>query len=89
LRIAGAACPTRSASSGSTTSPTHSLPPLTTVHQDFGEVGRRAVARLIAMLEGDDADGVDGGARGAPAAGVEPWLVVRGSTAPRGGEETM
>jgi DNA-binding LacI/PurR family transcriptional regulator len=67
----------------------HSLPPLTTVHQDFGEVGRRAVARLIAMLEGDDADGVDGGARGAPAAGVEPWLVVRGSTAPRGGEETM
>jgi DNA-binding LacI/PurR family transcriptional regulator len=74
----------------------HSLPPLTTVHQDFEEVGRRAVARLMALLDGDAA-GIDRarsrGARDArPADGgrstrgsVEPWLVVRASTAvPRG-----
>jgi DNA-binding LacI/PurR family transcriptional regulator len=51
----------------------HSLPPLTTVHQDFEEVGRRAVARLIGLLDGPAAESPTG---------VEPWLVVRGSTAP-------
>jgi DNA-binding LacI/PurR family transcriptional regulator len=52
----------------------HSLPPLTTVHQDFEEVGRRAVARLLALLDG----------AGEPALGdpVAPRLVVRASTAP-------
>jgi len=89
----------------------HSLPPLTTVHQDFEEVGRRAVARLLAVLEGDAVDGFARTPRpagGAPAIRaksatdamataaaadapdvaaradtepVEPWLVVRRSTA--------
>jgi DNA-binding LacI/PurR family transcriptional regulator len=51
----------------------HSLPPLTTVHQDFDEVGRRAVARLVALLADEPEPA------GEP---VVPWLVVRGSTAP-------
>jgi DNA-binding LacI/PurR family transcriptional regulator len=52
----------------------HSLPPLTTVHQDFEEVGRRAVHALVARLEGRDADG--------ESVAVVPELVVRQSTAP-------
>jgi DNA-binding LacI/PurR family transcriptional regulator len=52
----------------------HSLPPLTTIHQDFEEVGRRAVAALIQLL--------DAGAEVA-ADPIVPTLVVRGSTAPR------
>jgi DNA-binding LacI/PurR family transcriptional regulator len=50
----------------------HSLPPLTTVHQDFEEVGRRAVSALVARLEG----------RGLESAvpTVAPTLVVRAST---------
>lgn len=51
----------------------HTCPPLTTIHQDFTEVGRRSVATLIAEISG------------APAAAplpVEPWLVERDSTAP-------
>jgi len=51
----------------------HSLPPLTTVHQDFEEVGRRAVRDLVARLEGRDADG--------GSVPVTPELVVRASTA--------
>jgi DNA-binding LacI/PurR family transcriptional regulator len=51
----------------------HSLPPLTTVHQDFEEVGRRAVSDLVARLEGRDPD--------PPAPTVTPTLVVRASTA--------
>lgn len=51
----------------------HSLPPLTTVHQDFEEVGRRAVRALVGRLEGRDAD--------VPAVAVTPELVVRRSTA--------
>jgi DNA-binding LacI/PurR family transcriptional regulator len=50
----------------------HTLPPLTTVHQDFEEVGRRAVAHLLAELEGAPAG---------PDAPIAPWLVERGSTA--------
>lgn len=50
----------------------HSLPPLTTVHQDFEEVGRRAVSDLVARLEGRDPE---------PAGPtVAPTLVVRSST---------
>jgi len=55
----------------------HSLPPLTTLHQDFEEVGRRAVARVLAQLEGTAPDA--GADAGAP---IDPWLVERGSTAP-------
>lgn len=50
----------------------HLRPPLTTVHQDFAAVGDRAVASLVARLEG----------RAVPAAAaIAPRLVVRGSTA--------
>jgi DNA-binding LacI/PurR family transcriptional regulator len=48
-------------------------PPLTTVHQDFTTVGRRAIAVLTAVLQGDEL----------PAGGLLPApLVVRASTAP-------
>jgi DNA-binding LacI/PurR family transcriptional regulator len=58
----------------------HSRPPLTTVHQDFETVGRRAVERLVALIEGADS-GDAGPARGGVGAAqfVEPWLVVRES----------
>jgi DNA-binding LacI/PurR family transcriptional regulator len=51
----------------------HCLPPLTTVHQDFEEVGRRAVDDLVARIEGRVPD--------AAALTVIPSLVVRSSTA--------
>jgi DNA-binding LacI/PurR family transcriptional regulator len=50
------------------------LPPLTTVRQDFGELGRRAVQLLMERIVG-----------GQPVQSVlpiAPDLVVRGSTAP-------
>ena len=46
------------------------LPPLTTVRQDFRELGRRCVARLVAEIEGSELD------FGAP---VAPVLVRRDS----------
>ena len=46
-------------------------PGLTTVHQDFTEVGLRTVAMLISAMNGEVP---------APASPVEPWLVVRAST---------
>lgn len=49
------------------------IPPLTTVRQDFEEVGRRAIDLLIAKVEGS--------APGEDHQLVEPELVVRGSTA--------
>jgi DNA-binding LacI/PurR family transcriptional regulator len=51
----------------------HSLPPLTTVRQDFGEVGRRAVQHLAQVLDGER-DAV------APIEQVTPRLVIRDST---------
>jgi DNA-binding LacI/PurR family transcriptional regulator len=49
-------------------------PPLTTVHQDFTELGRRAVAALIGEITGEPhATGTDR---------VPTRLVVRKSTAP-------
>lgn len=50
----------------------HSLPPLTTVHQDFEGVGRRAVQLILAQLDGANAP--DDGP-------LTPWLVERGSVA--------
>ncbi|WP_066041462.1 LacI family DNA-binding transcriptional regulator [Herbiconiux solani] len=50
----------------------HFWPPLTTVRQDFPELGRRAVALLLGRLSDDDR----------PEVGLVPDLVVRGSTAP-------
>ena len=40
----------------------HVAPPLTTVHQDFPELGRRAVQILLAQIRGEDAAGVRAGA---------------------------
>ena len=50
----------------------HFAPPLTTVRQNFAEIGRRAVALLLDQLHG----------RAAPLELVLPELVVRESTAP-------
>ncbi len=50
----------------------HFAPPLTTVRQDFAEVGRRAIARLLAELSGSPL---------APVDTVPASLVLRASTA--------
>ncbi|KGM11763.1 LacI family transcriptional regulator [Cellulomonas carbonis T26] len=50
----------------------HFFPPLTTVRQEFGDLGRRCLAMLLGLIEGDDA----------PASVVEPHLVVRESSGP-------
>ena len=58
----------------------YTIPPLTTVRQDFDELGRRAVARLACMVapSGEDEPGC-----GEPGCGaLRPELIVRGSTAP-------
>jgi DNA-binding LacI/PurR family transcriptional regulator len=52
------------------------LPPLTTVRQDFGEVGRRALSTLIDRMSGAIAAGLR--------VRVAPELVVRASAAPPG-----
>ena len=52
----------------------HAWPPLTTIHQDFEEVGRRVVA---ALLDGGVTDA------GGLADLIIPELIVRESTAPR------
>lgn len=49
----------------------HSLPPLTTIHQDFPGVGDHAIATLVARLRGEDVP--------APAP-LRPWIVRRAST---------
>jgi len=53
----------------------HFLPALTTVRQNFAEIGRRAIAQLLAELRG----GGDSHEHGR----ISPELVVRASTAPR------
>jgi DNA-binding LacI/PurR family transcriptional regulator len=50
------------------------LPPLTTVRQDFGELGRRALHLLLDRISGGDGD--------RPALPIEPELVVRASAGP-------
>ncbi|WP_121162778.1 LacI family DNA-binding transcriptional regulator [Micromonospora pisi] len=64
------------------------IPPLTTVRQDFDEVGRRSMAALLRLLE--LADGPD---TTSEVAAVAPTLVERGSTAPpepvRSTEDTL
>ena len=50
------------------------LPPLTTVRQDFGELGRRALDTLVGLIFDRDA--------AAPAEPVVPQFVVRSSAAP-------
>ncbi|MDQ0736970.1 DNA-binding LacI/PurR family transcriptional regulator [Arthrobacter agilis] len=62
----------------------HYWPPLTTVRQNFPELGRRCVARLLGLIGEDPA----GRGPSAPAPGtvpdVVPELVIRASTAPAG-----
>jgi DNA-binding LacI/PurR family transcriptional regulator len=50
----------------------HFLPALTTVRQDFVEIGRRAVALLLAELRGEES---------LDFAPIAPELVIRASTA--------
>jgi DNA-binding LacI/PurR family transcriptional regulator len=52
------------------------LPPLTTVRQDFGELGRRALATLVDMI--------DGRSPPVPCLRISPHLVARASAAPPG-----
>jgi DNA-binding LacI/PurR family transcriptional regulator len=49
----------------------HFYPPLTTIRQNFTEIGRRAVSLLLAELQGTHVD----------QAQITPELVVRRSTA--------
>jgi len=51
------------------------LPPLTTMRQNFGELGRRALHLLI--------EHIDHGQPSAPLLPISPDLVIRASTAPR------
>jgi DNA-binding LacI/PurR family transcriptional regulator len=51
----------------------HFSPPLTTVRQNFAEIGHRAVTLLLAELGGGTAGNHDQ---------IQPELVVRSSTAP-------
>lgn len=53
------------------------LPPLTTVRQDFGEVGSRSLRVLVGCLEASGAGALEPGG-----STVEPELVVRASTGP-------
>ena len=52
----------------------HFWPPLTTIRQDFAELGRRSVALLLDELEGKTELSHDR---------ILPELVIRSSTAPR------
>jgi DNA-binding LacI/PurR family transcriptional regulator len=54
------------------------VPPLSTVHQDFGEVGHRAVQLLLDQLTEPEAATTP-----PPRSLIEPELVVRESTVPR------
>jgi DNA-binding LacI/PurR family transcriptional regulator len=51
----------------------HYWPPLTTVRQDFSELGRRSIGLLLSELAGDES---------ARQESITPQLVVRSSTAP-------
>jgi DNA-binding LacI/PurR family transcriptional regulator len=59
------------------------LPPLTTVRQDFGVLGRRALDRLLCRI-GDSRNGTHTDTRG-PWVPVTPELVIRASTSQPGG----
>jgi len=63
-------------------------PPLTTVRQDFDELGRRALGSVIGLIDAHAGSGQGGGAAPArpiaPRVSIEPSLVVRASaTRPR------
>lgn len=50
----------------------HTLPPLTTVRQDFAELGRQSVAALVSAISGDKVE---------IQRTIQPELIIRGSTA--------
>jgi DNA-binding LacI/PurR family transcriptional regulator len=58
----------------------HFWPPLTTVRQDFSELGKRCVSVLIDAIRSDDPLAADAAAGVSPV--VEPRLVVRSSVSP-------
>jgi DNA-binding LacI/PurR family transcriptional regulator len=60
----------------------HFIPPLTTVRQDFIELGRQIMATLLALIEGAEI---------AQPVHTEPELIIRKSTAPprEGGAKTV
>jgi DNA-binding LacI/PurR family transcriptional regulator len=65
------------------------IPPLTTIRQDFDEVGKRGMALLLAQMtdapaEGGQTDNTRRSARGRRAS-IKPALVLRSSTAPARG----
>nr|WP_042507711.1 LacI family DNA-binding transcriptional regulator [Streptantibioticus cattleyicolor] len=74
LREAGLAVPGRVAVAGFDDIPESEFfaPPLTTVRQDFTEVGRASIRLLL--------DQVEGGATGTRRVVIDPHLIVRGST---------
>jgi DNA-binding LacI/PurR family transcriptional regulator len=51
----------------------HYLPPLTTIRQDFDELGRRAVTTMLARLAGAESEHPEP---------LPPRLIVRASTMP-------
>jgi DNA-binding LacI/PurR family transcriptional regulator len=55
-------------------------PPLTTVRQDFDELGRRALGSLISLIDPPASPGQKPGARPInPQVSIEPSLMVRAS----------
>ncbi|WP_291047965.1 LacI family DNA-binding transcriptional regulator [Herbiconiux sp.] len=59
----------------------HFWPPLTTVRQDFAELGRRAVSLLVGTAAAETAAGSEGEGSHPGLRSVTPELIVRGSTA--------
>ena len=56
----------------------YAFPPLTTIHQEFGRVGRTAVSELLSEM----ANVADRTATKPPASSIPTQLVVRSSTGP-------
>ncbi|MEH3078300.1 MAG: LacI family DNA-binding transcriptional regulator [Quadrisphaera sp.] len=59
----------------------HFLPPLTTVRQEFSELGRAALQQVLLMVDHESAPDGDGGGVAAGSVQLQPELVVRRSTA--------
>ncbi|MGI5240177.1 LacI family DNA-binding transcriptional regulator [Dactylosporangium sp. CA-139066] len=61
---------------------TYLCPPLTTVRQDFDEIGRRCIATLLRLIEADSPEPPH---RPEPPPAVAPTLIIRSSTAAAAG----
>ena len=62
----------------------HFWPPLTTVRQDFGQLGRRCVAMLVDAIHGVGPAVTPGTGNGAAGAGGSPGGAAADATAPSG-----